>query len=79
MTGDWRAFQLVVKMLLEISPTRCQAIRSIKVLHCFGTQQLGRYKVPAPAGVRCHPQNERSPIFFGPMIHDGRSMLTSGI
>jgi hypothetical protein len=36
MTDDWRASQLVVKARLEFSPTRCQAIRSIKGPHGLG-------------------------------------------
>jgi hypothetical protein len=55
MTDDWRASQLVVKARLEFSPTRCQAIRSIKGPHGLGAQQLGRHKVPFLARFSRHP------------------------
>jgi hypothetical protein len=38
----------------ELSPPRCQAIRFTEILHGRSCEQLGRYKIPALAGVLRH-------------------------
>jgi len=63
---------MVVKARLEFSPTRCEAIRFVKIIHSMGDQQLGRHKVPLLASVQRHLEKDGSPIFFGLTVRHGR-------
>src|SRR6516164_4578273 len=63
---------MVVKARLEFSPTRCEAIRFVKIIHSMGEEQLGRHKVPLLASVQRHLEKDGFPIFFGLTVRHGR-------
>ena len=63
---------MVVKVRLEFSPTRCEAIRFVKIIHSMGEEQLGRHKVPLLASVQRHLEKDGFPIFFGLTVRHGR-------
>ena len=48
--GTGRA--MVVKVRLDFLPTRCEAIRFIKIIQSEGDQQIGRHNVPLLTGVQ---------------------------
>ena len=56
---------MVVKVRLDFLPTRCEAIRFIKIIQSVGDQQIGRHNVPLLTGVQRHLEKDGSPIFFG--------------
>ena len=59
-----RCRQLVTVACLEFSPTRCEAIRFLKIIHSVGDQQLCRHKVPLLIGVQRHLEKDGSPTFL---------------
>ena len=63
---------MVVKVRLDFLPTRCEAIRFIKIIQSEGDQQIGRHNVPLLTGVQRHLEKDGSPIFFDLMVRHGR-------
>src|SRR5262249_37206710 len=63
---------MVVNVRLDFLPTRCEAIRFIKIIQSEGDQQIGRHNVPLLTGVQRHLEKDGSPIFFGLMVRHGR-------
>jgi hypothetical protein len=63
---------MVVKVRLNFLPTRCEAIRFIKIIQSEGDQQIGRHNVPLLTSVQRHLEKDGSPIFFGLMARHGR-------
>ena len=55
---------MVVKVRLDFLPTRCEAIRFIKIIQSEGDQQIGRRKVPLLTGVQRYLEKDGSPIFL---------------
>src|SRR5215468_10381879 len=68
---------MVVKVRRDFLPTRCEAIRFIKIIQSEGDQQIGRHKVPLLTGVQRHLEKNGSPIFFGLMVRHGRLRNTT--
>jgi hypothetical protein len=55
---------MVVKVRLDFLPTRCEAIRFIKIIQSEGDQQTGRYNIPFLTGVQRHLEKDGPPIFL---------------